>query len=81
MADNGFNHPTLSQLITTIRSDIKTRLAADSTLAALRRTDAKVYGRLQAVAVHTVYGYIDYLALNLLPDLADAARIYETRTV
>lgn len=71
MADSGFTRPTLPQLITTIRNDILTRLAADSTLAALRRTDAEVYGRVQAAAVHTVYGYIDYLARNLLPDLAD----------
>lgn len=71
MADSGFNRPTLPQLITAVRSDILTRLAADTTLAALRRTDAEVYGRVQAAAVHTVYGYIDYLARNLLPDLAD----------
>ena len=71
MAESGFARPTLPQLITTIRSDILTRLASDSTLAALRRTDAEVYGRVQAAAVHTVYGYIDYLARNLLPDLAD----------
>ncbi len=71
MADSGFTRPTLPQLITTVRNDILTRLAADSTLAALRRTDAEVYGRVQAAAVHTVYGYIDYLARNLLPDLAD----------
>lgn len=71
MADSGFTRPTLPQLITAVRSDILTRLAADTTLAALRRTDAEVYGRVQAAAVHTVYGYIDYLARNLLPDLAD----------
>lgn len=71
MADSGFTRPTLPQLITAIRSDILTRLAADTTLAALRRTDAEVYARVQAAAVHTVYGYIDYLARNLLPDLAD----------
>ncbi len=71
MAESGFTRPTLPQLITAIRSDILTRLAGDSTLAALRRTDAEVYGRVQAAAVHTVYGYIDYLARNLLPDLAD----------
>jgi len=71
MADSGFTRPTLPQLITTIRNDILTRLASDSTLALLRRTDAEVYGRVQAAAVHTVYGYIDYLARNLLPDLAD----------
>jgi uncharacterized phage protein gp47/JayE len=71
MADSGFTRPTLPQLITAVRSDILTRLAADTTLAVLRRTDAEVYGRVQAAAVHTVYGYIDYLARNLLPDLAD----------
>ncbi|RAR75106.1 putative phage protein gp47/JayE [Pantoea ananatis] len=71
MADSGFTRPTLPQLITTIRNDILTRLTADPTLAALRRTDAEVYGRVQAAAVHTVYGYIDYLARNLLPDLSD----------
>lgn len=71
MADSGFTRPTLPQLITTVRNDILTRLAVDSALAVLRRTDAEVYGRVQAAAVHTVYGYIDYLARNLLPDLAD----------
>jgi len=71
MTDSGFSRQTLPQLITTIRSDILTRLAADSTLAELRRTDAEVYARVQAAAVHTVYGYIDYLARNMLPDQAD----------
>ncbi|MFT4271273.1 MAG: baseplate J/gp47 family protein [Pantoea sp.] len=71
MADSGFSRPTLPQLITAVRSDILTRLAADSTLAELRRTDAEVYSRVQAASVHTVYGYIDYLARNLLPDLCD----------
>ncbi|MCZ0823719.1 baseplate J/gp47 family protein [Dickeya solani] len=71
MADSGFSRQTLPQLITTIRSDVLSRLAADSTLAELRRSDAEVYGRVQAAAVHVVYGYIDYLARNLLPDLAD----------
>lgn len=71
MAESGYSRPTLPQLITTIRSDIFTRLAADTTLAELRRSDAEVYARVQAAAVHTVYGYIDYLARNLLPDLAD----------
>lgn len=71
MADSGSSRPTLPQLITAVRSDILTRLAADSTLAELRRTDAEVYSRVLAASVHTVYGYIDYLARNLLPDLAD----------
>ncbi|WJY13598.1 baseplate J/gp47 family protein [Pectobacteriaceae bacterium CE90] len=71
MVDSGFSRQTLPQLITTIRSDVLSRLSADSTLAELRRNDAEVYSRVQAAAVHVVYGYIDYLARNLLPDLAD----------
>lgn len=31
----------------------------------------RLYARVQAVAIHTLYGYIDYLARNILPDLAD----------
>jgi len=68
MAESGFNRQTLPQLITTIRSDILTRMNTDPVL---RRLDAEVYARVQAGAVHTVYGYLDYLARNLLPDLCD----------
>ncbi|HFU5873407.1 TPA: baseplate J/gp47 family protein, partial [Yersinia enterocolitica] len=68
MADSGFNRPTLPQLITQIRSDLNSRFQTD---AVLRRTDTEVYSRVHAAAVHTVYGYIDYLARNLLPDQCD----------
>jgi hypothetical protein len=46
MADSGFTRPTLPQLITTVRNDILTRLAADSTLAVLI-----IKGKCRAVAV------------------------------
>ncbi|OAH27048.1 baseplate J/gp47 family protein [Serratia marcescens] len=68
MADSNFSRPTLPQLITNIRSDLLTQFQQD---VVLRRLDAEVYGRVQAAAVHTLYGYIDYLARNMLPDLAD----------
>ncbi|KFK95012.1 MULTISPECIES: baseplate J/gp47 family protein [unclassified Serratia (in: enterobacteria)] len=68
MADSGFTRPTLPQLITQIRSDLNSRFQND---AVLRRTDSEVYSRVQAAAVHTLYGYIDYLARNMLPDLCD----------
>lgn len=68
MADSQFTRPDLPQLITMIRSDLLTRLNAD---IVLRRLDAEVYSRVMAAAVHTVYGYLDYLARNMLPDLAD----------
>ncbi|WP_413722702.1 baseplate J/gp47 family protein [Sodalis sp. RH24] len=68
MADSNFDRPTLPQLIATIRSDLLSRFQDD---VVLRRLDAEVYGRVQAAAVHTLYGYLDYLARNILPDLAD----------
>lgn len=68
MADSNFNRPALPQLIATIRSDLLTRFEED---VLLRRLDAEVYARVQAASIHTLYGYIDYLARNMLPDLAD----------
>lgn len=68
MADSQFSRPELPQLIATIRSDLLTRFEQD---VVLRRMDAEVYARVQAAAVHTLYGYLDYLARNMLPDLCD----------
>ncbi|RTY53633.1 baseplate J/gp47 family protein [Pantoea sp. YU22] len=68
MAESGFSRPALPQLISMIRSDLLTRFGED---AVLRRLDTEIYARVQAAAVHTLYGYLDYLARNMLPDLAD----------
>lgn len=73
MADSQFSRPALPQLIATIRSDLLTRFEQD---VLLRRMDAEVYARVQAAAVHTLYGYIDYLARNMLPDLCDEDWLY-----
>lgn len=73
MAGSQFARPELPQLIATIRSDLLTRFQQD---AVLRRMDAEVYGRVQAAAVHTLYGYLDYLARNMLPDLCDEDWLY-----
>ncbi|MBE8432625.1 hypothetical protein IQB77_23430, partial [Leptospira interrogans serovar Pomona] len=68
MADSQFARPELPQLIATIRSDLLTRFQQD---VVLRRMDAEVYSRVQAAAVHTLSGYIDYLARNMLPAMCD----------
>lgn len=73
MADSQFSRPDLPQLISNIRSDLLTRFQDD---VVLRRMDAEVYARVQAAAVHTLYGYIDYLARNILPDLCDEDWLY-----
>lgn len=73
MADSQFSRPDLPQLIAMIRSDLLTRFQQD---VLLRRMDVEVYARVQAAAVHTVYGYVDYLARNMLPDLCDEDWLY-----
>lgn len=73
MADSDFYRPPLPTLITQIRNDILSRFAQDDVL---RRADAEVYSRATAAAVNTLYGYLDYLARNLLPDLADETWLY-----
>lgn len=73
MADSNFYRPPLPDLITQIRNDILSRFQADDVL---RRANAEVYSRAVAAAINTLYGYIDYLARNILPDLADEAWLY-----
>lgn len=68
MVDSQFSRPELPELIATIRSDLLTRLQQDTVL---RRMDAEVHARVMAAAVHLLYGYIDYLARNMLPDICD----------
>ena len=38
--------------------------------------DEDVRAKVYAGALHTVYGYIDYLAMNMLPDLCDESWLY-----
>lgn len=74
MADSSdFSRPSLPELITQIRNDILSRFQQDEVL---RRTDAEVYSRATAAAVNSLYGYLDYLARNILPDLADETWLY-----
>lgn len=64
-----FNRPTLSDLIARTRGDIETRLpGADS---ALRHSVLDVMARMHAGATSGVYGYLDFLARQILPDTAD----------
>lgn len=73
MADSDFYRPPLPDLITQIRNDILSRFQQDEVL---RRANAEVYSRAVAAAVNSLYGYLDYLAKNILPDLADEAWLY-----
>ena len=73
MADSEFQRPTLAENISMLRTDLFARLDVSDTL---RRMDEDVRAKVYAAALHTVYGYIDYLAMNMLPDLCDEAWLY-----
>ncbi len=62
-----FDRPSLDTLVTRTRADVLTRLTTDDVL---RHSDAEVLARAEAGAVHGLYGYLDYLALQLFPDTA-----------
>lgn len=65
-----FNRPTLSALIERIRADIDSRLpGADSKLPA---SVLDVLARSYAGAASGLYGYVDWLARQILPDTAES---------
>ncbi|RJT26931.1 baseplate J/gp47 family protein [Buttiauxella izardii] len=68
MADSEFQRPTLAENISMLRSDLFARLDINDNL---RRMDEDVRAKVYAAALHTLYGYIDYLAMNMLPDTCD----------
>lgn len=64
-----FNRPSLLDLVDRIRADIASRLAVDDPL---RRADMEVYARVHAGSAHGMYGYLDWMVKQLLPDTAEA---------
>ncbi|WP_425404631.1 baseplate J/gp47 family protein [Hwanghaeella sp.] len=68
MASNGFARPTLADLKTRMKADLLARLSVDEVL---RRSDIEVQASVQAAAVHSLYGFIDYVAANVMVDTAD----------
>jgi len=64
-----FARPTLAELIERAASDIEAGLPG--TDARLRRSNLAVMARMHAGAVHGLYGYLDWLAQQLMPDTAE----------
>jgi uncharacterized phage protein gp47/JayE len=73
MTDSGFTRPALPGLINRISADLQARFNTDDLL---RRQDQAVYARVMAATVNALYGHLDYLARNMLPDLADEDWLY-----
>ena len=68
-----FNRPTLQDLIDRARADIESRLPGAD--AGLRRTLLGVLARMHSGSVHGLYGYLDWLARQVMPDTAEAEHL------
>lgn len=65
-----FSRPSLAEILARIAGDINSRLAGADAL--LRRSNLNVLARTLAGAVNGLYGYLDWIARQILPDTADA---------
>ena len=65
-----FERPDLPTLIERAIADIESRLTGAD--ARLRRSNLNVLARVHSGATHGLYGYLDWLAKQILPDSADA---------
>lgn len=68
-----FERPSLPQLIDRVSGDLESRMAGVD--ARLRRSNAAVLSRVHAGATHGLYGYLAWLALQLLPDTAESEHL------
>jgi uncharacterized phage protein gp47/JayE len=68
-----FARPTLAELIDRVRGDLRGRLEIDGPL--LRRAMVDVLGVVWGGAVHTLYGFLDWLALQLHARTAERAAL------
>jgi len=67
------SRPTLTELVDRARSDLDARLVgADSRV---RRSTLDVLARTHAGGLHGLYGYLDYIANQVLPDTADGEHL------
>jgi uncharacterized phage protein gp47/JayE len=64
-----YQRPTINEIADRIESDLESRLTGDSPL--LRWGILRVLARVFAGAVHLVYGYLEYLSLQLFATTAE----------
>lgn len=64
-----FQRPALLDLVNRNREDVLSRLATSDQL---RRSDAEVYSRALAGGAHGLYGYLDWLARQVIYDTAES---------
>lgn len=65
-----FERPTLQELVDRALADVESKLPGADTK--LRRGNLQVLPRVHAAAVHGLYGYLDFIAKQAMPDSAEA---------
>lgn len=65
-----FARPTLTEIIDRVLADIGSRVVGVEG-AVLRRSLLGIIGRAEAGAAHQLYGYIDWVSRQVIPDTAD----------
>lgn len=68
-----FERPNLSELISRAVADIESRL--DGADATLRRALLNILAKMQAGSVHGLYGYLEWIALQGMPDTAEVEQL------
>jgi uncharacterized phage protein gp47/JayE len=69
-----FARPTLSELISRVRGDIRGRLEIENPL--LRRAMADALGAVWGGAVHTLHGFLEWLSRQFFGDTAEEEALY-----
>ena len=68
-----FERPSLGKLIARAQADMSGRLPGTDPL--LRRNLVAIIARMSAGTAHGLYGYLDWLALQLMPDTAETEHL------
>lgn len=67
-----FDRPTLTTLVDRIKADLKSRTSGDPFL---RRSFEAALAKVQAGAIHGLYGYVAWAAKQVIPSDADEAQL------
>lgn len=74
-----FNRPTLTAIIDRVAADIESRLPGAD--ARLRRSNLSVLARAEAGVAHGLYGYVDFIARQVIIDTADTEYLERWSTI
>lgn len=74
-----FTRPDLPTLIERAEADIETRLPGAD--ARLRRSNLNVLARVHSGAIHGLYGYLEWMARQVIPDTAEGAILERHATI